>query len=167
MNGGAERARHPDSARISRPHPSLPHDPLNWGIRRVPTGLGRGRKREMEEQRPGESEFCFNLKRHCSLHQNTHAAASTYSHTTPPSLESLSLAFKRVSMEPTQELKIPQTRGPRCWGWGRAGGHPQPRPALEGPPSAPRGPGSGLAGRPPGSLWATFALSLRPDPGLL
>lgn len=28
-----------------------------------PTGLGRRRKREKEGQKPGESEFCFNLKK--------------------------------------------------------------------------------------------------------
>lgn len=31
-------------------------------------------------------------------------------------MESLRSTYKRVSMEPGQELKIPQTPGPRCWG---------------------------------------------------
>ena len=111
MNGGAGRARQPILLEFLDPTHPYPTILLTGALGVFPRAWAGGeREKRKEEQRPGENKFCFNLKiRHWSLHQNTHAAASTNSHTAPPSLESLSLAFKRVSLEPREELKIPQT----------------------------------------------------------
>lgn len=127
MKGEKEGARPPDSARISRPHPSLPHGSLNCGTWRVPRSMAwrvGAKERKGRKDRNRESEFCFVLKISHFFSQNIRAASSTSSHPTSTptptpapasegSVKNLLSAYKGASKELRGELRILQARGPR------------------------------------------------------
>lgn len=113
MKGEKEGARPPDSARISRPHPSLPHGSLNCGTWRVPRSMAwrvGAKERKGRKDRNRESEFCFVLKiSHfffskypCSLLYllpPTSTPTPTPAPASEGSLKNLLSAYKRASKE--------------------------------------------------------------------